>query len=117
LSANGQLFGLGPLVWQALTGLAALSAAVVPILGLDVKASQMEKAALGHSILKDRLHRLLSDLKLSELDDSHLARDREIESVGSALVSLDEPPSERLREKCWKRTLEEFPSDKAWTLV
>jgi|SRR5579863_2743965 hypothetical protein len=117
LAANGQLFGWGPIVWQLLTGIAAISAAVGPVLGLDVKASQMEKAALGHSILRDRLYRLLGDLKVSDLDDSHLARDKEIESFRSALAPLDEPPTEKLREECWNRTLEEFPSDKAWTLV
>lgn len=67
LAANGQLFGWGPIVWQVLTGIAAISAAVGPVLGLDVKASQMEKAALGHSILRDRLYRLLGDLKVSDL--------------------------------------------------
>ena len=117
LASDSKLFGWGPAVWKILTGIAAASAAIGPILGLDVKASQMEKAALGHSILKDRLHRLLSDLKGSDLEESHLARDNEIEALGSALAALDEAPSERLRQKCWNQTLEEYPPDKAWTLV
>jgi hypothetical protein len=77
----------------------------------------MEKAAFGQSILKDRLHRLLSDLKSSPLEESHRARDLEIDAFGSALSALDEAPSERLAEKCWQRTLEEYPPEKAWTLV
>jgi hypothetical protein len=116
-SNNNKLFGWGPLVWQVLTLLAAIFAAVGPVLGFENKIGQMEKAALGHSILKDRLQRLLSDLKGSELKESHLARDREIDAFGSALTSLDEAPSERLREQCWKETLEEYPSDQAWSLV
>jgi hypothetical protein len=111
------LLGLGPLVWQILTGMAALSAAVGPVLGLWDKASQMDRAALGHSIVKDRIRRLLVELKLSDLQDSHLDRDREIDAVRSALSPLDEPPSEKLREICWEKTLEEFPSEKAWLMV
>jgi hypothetical protein len=117
LASNGRLFGWGPVVWQALTGIAAASAAIGPVLGLGAKASQMEKAALGQSILKDRLRRLLSDLKSSALEESHLARDKEIDAFGTALSALDEAPSEKLAEKCWKRTLEEYPPEKAWTLV
>src|ERR1700687_4949548 len=71
LLAGDKLFGWGPIVWQALTGIAAVSAAIGPILGFDGKASQMEKAALGHSILLDRLHQLLRDLKLSDLEQLH----------------------------------------------
>lgn len=117
LASDSKLFGWGPVVWKILTGVAAASAAIGPILGLDIKASQMEKATLGHSILKDRLHRLLSDLKLSDLEESHHARDKEIDAFRSALADLDEAPSEKLREECWKRTLEEYPSERAWTLV
>ena len=117
LAGNSKLFGWGPIVWQLLTGIAAASAAIGPVLGLDVRASQMDKAALGHSIVRDRLHRLLSDLKTSSLDESHVARDREIDAFRSALAALDEVPSEKLREECWKRTLEEYPPEKAWTLV
>ena len=117
LLSNGNLFGWGPIVWQVLTAIAAVSAASVPFCGLDGKASQMEKAALGHSILKERLRRLLGDLKLSDLENSHVAREEEIGAFRSALTSLDESPSDRLREQCWKRTLEEFPSEQAWNLV
>jgi hypothetical protein len=117
LASDNKLFGWGPIVWKMLTGVAAASAAIGPILGLEIKASQMEKAALGHSILKDRIRRLLSDLKGSDLHESFIARDKEIDAFASALAALDEAPSEKLREKCWNETLEEYPSEKAWTLV
>jgi hypothetical protein len=117
LLADANQSGWGPLLWKSLTGVAAISAAVGPVLGLDSKASQMEKAALGHSVIKDRVRRLLSDLKVSDLEESHLARDREIDSFRSALTPFDESPSDRVREECWKQTEEELPSDKAWTLV
>jgi hypothetical protein len=110
-------FGWGQAVWVALTLLAALAAAIVPVLHLDARASQMGKLAMGHSIIFDRVRQLLSDLKLSKIDNSHLARYKEIEAFGSALAPLDEPPSERLREKCWKMALEEFPSEQAWTII
>ena len=117
IGPGNPLFGLGPLIWQTLTGLAALSAAIGPVLGLWDKASQMDKAALGHSIVKERIRQLLVELKLSDLQDSHLGRDQEIDAVRSALAPLDEPPSEKLRETCWEKTLEELPSDKAWSVV
>ncbi len=114
---GNQLFGFGPLIWQLLTLMATLAAAVGPVLGLGEKAAQMDKAALGHALVKDRVRRLLTDLKLSDLDDSHVARDREIDAIRSALSALDEPPSEKVREACWEKTLAEFPSDKAWLLI
>jgi hypothetical protein len=116
LLANSQLFGWGPAAWQILAFVAAISA-VAPVLGFETKGSQMEKAALGHAILKDRLARLLSDLKSSELGESHIARSQEIESFASALAALDEAPAQRLVEKCWERALQEFPSDQAWNIV
>lgn len=115
LLADGS--GFGSILWKILTGIAATSAAIGPVLGLDEKAAQMEKAALGHSILFDRLRRLLSDLKLSDLAESHLAREQELDSVSSALSSLDETPSDKLLAKCWKQALDEFPSEQAWNLV
>ncbi len=117
LLKNNDPMGWGPIVWQGLTLLAALSAAIGPVLGWENRAARLEKAALGYSIVRDRIRRLLHDLKLSELDESHLAREMEIEGFRGALAALDEPPSERTRRKCWDRTLEELPSDKAWTLV
>jgi len=117
LTGNSNLWGLGPIVWKILTGIAAAAAAIGPILGLDAKASQMDRAALGHSILRNRLRILLSDLKLSDLEDSHIGRDQEIQALGSALAALDEAPSEKLRDECWKQTLEDYPSDSAWNIV
>src|ERR1700735_5672235 len=60
--------------------LAAISAAVAPVLGLEDKYAQLEKAALGHTIVKDRLRGLLRDLKLSDLNESFEAREHEIAS-------------------------------------
>ena len=110
-------FGYGPAVWQILTGVAAVSAAIGPALGWEIQIAQMEKAALGHSIIKERIRKLLNDLKLSDLDASHEARDDEIDAVRLALTPLDEPPRERLKEKCWLQTLRELPSEQAWALV
>lgn len=114
---DGMFFGFGPVLWQAITGLAALSAAIGPVLGLGDKAAQMEKAALGHAIVKDRIRRLLNDLKVSEIDASHLGRDSEIEAMRSALAPLDEPPVDTLREECWEMALQEYPSEGAWSLI
>lgn len=111
-------FGLGPSVWQVVTGLAAASAAIGPILGWEGKASQLEKAALGYGFVRDRLRHLLNDLKLSELDDTHVARAGEIRALVTALTALDETASSaRLKEICWKQTMDELPSEQAWNLV
>jgi len=107
----------GPIAWSLLTGLAAISAAVGPVFGLGTKASQLDKAALGHGIVKDGIRRLLKDLKLSELQESHLARNQEIEAFRSALAALDESPSDRMRNRCWEDTMSEMPSKQAWSLV
>ena len=117
LKDGGSPLGFGPGVWQLLTGLAAVSAAVGPILGWERKASQFEKASLGHGIVRERIRSLLIDLKLSALDESHRARQQEIEAVRLSLLALDEPASEKLKEKCWEQTLQEIPSDRAWTLL
>lgn len=117
LRAGNALFGWGPAVWQVLTAIAALCAAVGPIFGWEAKATQFEKAALGHAIVRERTHCLLKDLKLSEVDDTHVARSEETEALRMALAALDEPASKRVKEKCWSQTLSEFPSEAAWTLI
>jgi hypothetical protein len=114
-SAAGSKFAF--VVWQFLTGVAAVSAAIRPILGFDSKAIQFDKAAMGHGIVKERLRRLLNSLKLSDLDDSHLVREEEIESFRMALSALDDAGDDDLKEKCWKKTLTELPSEQAWNLV
>ena len=110
-------FAYATIVWQGLTALAALCAALSPVLGLESKASQFEKAALGHGIVHDRVKRLLSDLKLSEGTRAHEVRDAEIDAFRASLAALDESPSESLRDACWKKTLEEYPSERAWSIV
>jgi hypothetical protein len=118
LHDQSQLLGFGPAVWKALTLLAALAAAIGPTLGVGDKAAQMEKAALGHSIVKDRTRRLLTDLKMSpDLTAAHECRDTEIEALRQALAALDEPGNTKTRNRCWDKTLEELPSDQAWNLV
>lgn len=117
LKEGDSLFGFGPVAWQLLTGLAALSAAVGPVLGLDGKAIQLDKAAFGHGVIRGRIHALLNDLKMAELDETHIARSKEIEALRTALSALDEPGSERVKERCWDQTLREIPSESAWTLV
>jgi len=117
LLKEGDLWGWGSAAWKILTLLAALSAAIGPVLGWEHRAAQLEKAALGYSIVRDRIRLLLQDLKLSDLNDEHLAREQEIEGFRCALAALDEPASEATKRRCWNRTLEELPSDKAWTIV
>lgn len=117
LQESGSLFGLGPKVWLLLTGIAALSAAVGPVLGLESKATQLEKAAFGHGVIRGRIHALLNDLKLAELDEAHIARSKEIEALRTALVAFDEKAAERVKKECWDQTLRELPSESAWTLV
>lgn len=117
LRAGNALFGWGPAVWQVLTAIAALCAAVGPIFGWEARATQFEKAALGHAIVRERTHRLLKDLKLSEIDETYVARYEEIDALRIALAALDEPASARVKERCWNQTLREFPSEAAWTLV
>ncbi|MBA3975389.1 MAG: hypothetical protein C0504_14385 [Candidatus Solibacter sp.] len=111
------VFGWFPLLWLILAMLAAVCAAVVPILQLDTKASQLDKAAFGHAIVRDRIHKLLRDLKLSELDDVHLGRKAEIDSLRTTLGALDEPPHSSVINSCWDQVLHEYPSDQAWTVV
>lgn len=107
-------FGLGPLVWQALTGLAACSA-LVPVIGFEAKATQFERAELGYGLVRARLRDLLRDLKLADLDETHFAREREIAAVRDSLAALDAEPTKRqLSEQCWRQTLEEIPSESAW---
>ena len=102
---------------QILTLVAAISAAVVPVLSLEDKYSALERAALGHTIAKDRIWALLRDLKLNEIDEGHEAREREINAFRDALSALDEDPHNSLRRKCWEEVERELPADKAWTIV
>ena len=55
--------------------------------------------------------------KMAELDETHIARSREIEALRTALSALDDRGSERVKRQCWDQTLHEFPSENAWTLV
>jgi hypothetical protein len=102
-----------------LTVLSAVSAAVAPVLGLEDKYSQLQQAGLGYTIVKDRLCGLLRDLKMSELDDSHEAREREIAAFRDALGPLDlnEEPHASLMQSCWEKVERELPAEKAWSII
>lgn len=76
---------IGPVIPPLLTAIAAVAAACGPFLGLDAKASQFERAAFGHGLIKDRIKRLLHDLKMKDLNYEHEARDNEIEHIRSSL--------------------------------
>lgn len=102
---------------QSLTLLAAISAAIGPVLGLEDKCARLEQAALGHAIAMDRTRSLLRDLKLSELDDTHEAREREINAFGDGLSALDEEPHDSVIRSCWEKVEQELPADKAWTII
>jgi len=122
LSASAAFTGLlrgGGTGWllQTLMIVAAISAAVGPVLGLEDKYSQLERASLGHAIAKDRIWCLLRDLKLSDIDESHEAREREINAFRDALSALDEEPHDSIRRSCWEEVERELPSDKAWTII
>ncbi|HTS77964.1 MAG TPA: hypothetical protein VMG40_17255 [Bryobacteraceae bacterium] len=122
LSASAAFTGMlkngGPLwLLQGFTIVAAISAAVGPVLGLEDKYAQLERASLGHAIAKDRIWSLLRDLKVSELTDSHEAREREIAAFREALSALDEEPHDSVRTKCWEQVERELPADKAWTII
>ena len=94
-------------VWllAGLSGAAAITAALGPVLGLEAKAVQFEKAAMGHCIVRERILRLLNDLKISDLDESHEARDREVDAFRTALSALDEPAHERVKARARQGTL------------
>lgn len=109
--------GMWLFVWKGLTGVAAVLAAVGPVLGWDAYAAQMEKSAMGHSMLADRFRVLLSDLRLSPLDDSHEARLRDLYELRNAMSSLDEAPDEATQAQCWRKTLEQIPSEGAWDRI
>jgi hypothetical protein len=124
LAASAALTGLlkvgngpWPVILQILMAVAAVSAAVSPVLGLESKYSQLERAALGHAIAKDRLWCLLRDLKLSDIDVSHTARESEIGAFRDALTALDEDPHDSVRKACWEQVERELPADKAWTII
>lgn len=108
---------LGTTILQLLTAIAAISAAIGPLLGWDSKVSQLERAMLGHAIAKDRLRNLLRDLKLSELTEAHQAREAEIVALRDALTAFDEPPNQSVRDTCWKQVEKDLPSDQAWSLI
>ncbi len=115
LLKNGQ--GVWIVVFQVLMAVAAISAAIGPVLGLEEKYSQLEKAALGHTIVKDRIWCLLRDLKLSDIGDGHEARESEIGAFRDALSALDEEPHNTVRLRCWEEVEREFPAERAWTIV
>ena len=124
LAASAALTGLlrngqGPwlLMFQGLMAVAAISAAIGPVLGLEEKYSQLERAALGHAVTKDRIWCLLRDLKLADINDSHEAREGEIDAFRDALSALDEEPHDSVRRACWEEVEHELPADKAWTIV
>ena len=109
--------GFWTIILKALMIVAAIAAAIGPVLGLETKFAQLERAALGHAIAKDRLWCLLRDLKLSEIGDTHEAREREINAFRDALSPLDEAPHESLVRSCWEEVERELPADKAWTII
>ncbi len=109
--------GIGAVALRIVMGVAAITAAVAPGLGLEAKYAQFEKAALGHEIVRTRLGSLLRDLKLSELGDDHEARAKEIDMFRESLLALDEAPHESVSRSCWEQVEREFPADKAWTII
>lgn len=109
--------GAGLLVFQILMGIAAVSAAVSPILGLEDKYPQFSRAAMGHAIAKDRIWALLRDLKVSDFDETHAAREREINAFRDALVVLDERANRSVKESCWSQVERELPAEKAWSII
>jgi hypothetical protein len=115
LTSGGSALGLA--MWQAITGAAAVFATVGPVLGLTGKVNQLDKAAFGHCVVRGRIQALLTDLKTSDLDDTHIVRSKEIEALRTALSALDERARERVKMQCWDQTLREFPSESAWALV
>jgi|SRR5208282_418908 len=124
LAASTALTGMlrnGPgaslIAFQLLMAVAAVSAAVGPLMGLESSYARLEKAALGHQIARGRLWSLLRDLKLSDLDGSHEARANEIGAFLDALSALDEAPRERVRRSCWEKVEREYPAEKAWTII
>lgn len=97
---------------------AALLAAVVPVMGLEDEASRLEKAAMGWSLVFSRLRRLLGDLKGSELSPEHLGREAELDALRLFVYALDQQPSDTpLVKTSWDQVLRELPSEQAWTLV
>jgi ABC-type multidrug transport system fused ATPase/permease subunit len=109
--------GAGAAVLWVLTGLAAVSAAIVPILSLADKYARLEQAARGHTLAYERLFSLLRDLKLSEVGEAHIAREKEIEALRESLSALDEKTHERLLRSCWARVEKEIPAENAWTII
>jgi hypothetical protein len=110
-------FGVSPVLWPALTALAAIGAAVAPVMHWDSKASQLETAAFCHGLVRDRLHQLLRELRLTEIHYGHMDREAEILAFQTGLAALDENPSDHLISKCWDQTLRELPSDQAWVIA
>jgi hypothetical protein len=123
LAASAALTGLlsgsffGTLALQILTAAAAICSAIGPYLGWDNKVSQLERAALGHAIATDRIRKLLKDLKLTELTESHEARETEITAFRDSLTALDEAPNDAVRTDCWKAVEKELPAEQAWSII
>ena len=96
---------------------AALAAIANLVKNWDATAARYEKAALGYSIVRDLLNRLLGDIKRGDLMDEHSARASEIDAMSTALTALDDAPDDKLILLAWEQTERELPSDKAWDLV
>jgi hypothetical protein len=110
-------FKPGPFIAGCLTVGAAICAAIGPVLGLESKATQLEKAGFGYCVVRSRLKRLLNTLQLEDLESSHIARDEEITAFREALSALDEAGVEKVKGDAWKQTLSELPSDSAWSAI
>jgi len=109
---------IGELVAAMLVAGAASAAAIGPIFGLESQAAQYEKAAMGHAIVRERIKGLLRDLKVREAFDAECeGRLVEIAGFTSVLVALDDNGVAAVKERAWKQTLEEYPSESAWSIV
>lgn len=103
---------------RLLAGIAAVAAVMNPALNLDSRIVQCAKAVLGYSTVRERLQRLLQDLKMSEMKQSHIARELEIHSFYDALAAISESVEDKaITEPAWTQAQEEFPSEHAWDVA
>lgn len=109
---------IGAWLWKGLTALAAVTAALSPILGWDRKAYAFEKAGFAYKLIHDRVKTLLQDMKLSQLTTDHEARKAEIVAIQNSLSLLEnESPRKDLIESSWARATQEYPSEDAWAAI
>lgn len=103
--------------WQIISGASAVASILALTLGWEAQAVQFEKAAMGHAMVQERIELLLGELRITEIDDRHVAREAEIIAFWQMLSPLDEQPRDPTRERAWSMMEQGLPMEGIWDRV